>query len=115
MGLLEVISGLACANEGKAINLSGGHDRRHGLASTSGDNSNNTRREAIAEQLESGEMAQNTDSRELHHNAISHNNSGDQSSVGFVEWVVEGSQAKNNSDRCSADLNLISKCKIMQR
>lgn len=102
--LLNSIGGSAGTNEGEDINVASRHASRHGSASATADHVNDTLGEDLLENFERGEVTQNTVSRQLHHNTVAHNQSGNQSSVGFVEGIVERTTAQNDTVRRTADL-----------
>lgn len=102
--LLNSISSGAGTNKGEDVNEACGHASRHSSTSTTADYVNNSLGEHALENFECGEVTQDTVSRQLHHDTVAHNQSGDESSVSFVERIVERTTAQNDTVRGTTDL-----------
>lgn len=98
------IGSSAGANEGEDVDLASSHARGHSRTTTAADHVDDALGEHALEDFERGEVAQDTVSRQLHHDTVAHNQRGDERRVGFVERIVERTAAQHNTVGRTADL-----------
>jgi hypothetical protein len=79
--------------------------KSHLCSAASRDDVDNSGGKAVAEERQSGPVAQHSCARHFHHDGVAHDQGRNESRIGLVKRVIERTYAENNPDGTATKLS----------